>query len=62
MTSPTKPLQTSTMTHEENEEICNHLSNLEAKFKELNARSVTHVPLVNTTKNIEIELKNMANR
>ena len=40
------------MTHEENEEMCNQLSNLETKVKELNDRLVTHIQLVDTKKDI----------
>ena len=43
ITSPTKPPKTSTMTYEENEEMCNQISHLEAKFKGINDKSVTHV-------------------
>jgi hypothetical protein len=34
-TTPIKPLESSTMTHEESEEIHNHLSKLENQFNEI---------------------------
>ena len=57
ITSFAKPLEISTMIHKENEEICNQLFNLEVKFKELGDNSITHLQLVNTKSDIEIELK-----
>jgi hypothetical protein len=41
--TPIKPLESSTMTHEESEDIHNQLSNLENQFKELSNRSVKNV-------------------
>jgi hypothetical protein len=40
ITSPIKPPEISTMTHEENEEIQNQLSKLENQINELNDRSM----------------------
>ena len=62
ITSFSKPLEISTMIHKENGEIYNQLFNLEVKFKELGDKSITHLQLVNTKSDIEIELKlNMKN-
>jgi hypothetical protein len=38
--SPIKPLESSSMTHEENEEIQNKLSKLNSQINELNDRSI----------------------
>ena len=43
-----KHLEMSTINHEENEELCSHLSNLEETIKELNDSLVTQVQLLNT--------------
>jgi hypothetical protein len=60
--TPIKPPESSTMTHEESEDIHNQLSNLENQFKELSDRSVTNVDLVNTQRQIEINMENMDQR
>jgi sugar-specific transcriptional regulator TrmB len=39
--TPIKPPESSTMTHEESEEIHNQLSKLENQFNELSDRSIT---------------------
>ena len=41
-----KHLEISTIDHEENEELCSHLSNLEDKVKELSNRSITHIKFI----------------
>jgi predicted nucleic acid-binding Zn-ribbon protein len=53
ITSPIKPPEISSMTHEENEEIHNQLSKLEDQLNELSARSITSNDLVNTQRQIQ---------
>jgi hypothetical protein len=53
--SPIKPLESSSMTHEENEEIHNQLSKWENQINKLNDRSVKNSDLINAK--IEIERK-----
>jgi hypothetical protein len=48
ITSPIKPPEISSMTHEENEEIQNQLSKLNSQINELNDRSMKKVDLMNT--------------
>jgi hypothetical protein len=48
ITSPIKPPESSSMTHEENEEIQNQLSKLNSQINELNDRSMKKVDLMNT--------------
>jgi hypothetical protein len=48
ITSPIKPPEISSMTHEENEEIQNQLSKLNSQINKLNDRSMKKVDLMNT--------------
>jgi hypothetical protein len=52
-TSPNKPPEISSITHEENEEIHNKLSKLEDKLNDLSVRSITSDELVNTQRKIQ---------
>jgi len=56
-TSPIKPPESSSMNHEENEEIQNQLSKLNSQIDELNIRSMKKVGLMKTQ--IEMERRCM---
>jgi hypothetical protein len=53
ITTPIKPPEISSITHEENEEIHNKLSKLEDQLNDLSARSITSNEVVNTQRKIQ---------
>jgi hypothetical protein len=59
ISTPIKPPEISSITHEENEEIHNKLSKLEDQLNDLSARSITSDELVNTQRKIQEMEKKM---
>jgi hypothetical protein len=53
MSTPIKPPEVSSITHEENDEIHNRLSKLEEQLNDLSARSITSNDLVNSQRKIQ---------
>jgi phosphoribosylaminoimidazole-succinocarboxamide synthase len=61
ITSLIKPPEISTMTHEENQETQNQLSNLDKKINEVNDRLVKKYNLINVQTKMELNLENNIN-
>jgi hypothetical protein len=53
MSTPIKPLEVSSITQEENEDIHNNLSKLEEQLNDLSAKSITRDELVNSQRKIQ---------
>jgi hypothetical protein len=62
LTSPNKPPESSSITHEENEEMKNHISTLDSHFNKLNDKSVKKVDLINTQIEIERNVEELMER